>query len=127
MNTDEQMEEQIETAQHYAQSIEYSLKKIFNCNQGGFGGEIEAGIIRTHPFLSMTQGLAFIYATSPHKRKNIDKFIETFTMYSDMSLDEILSFVTNEKTIDMITFQIEKDNGLEQVRYMISEFDKVIE
>ena len=127
MDTNKQMEEQIMTAQSHAVFIETRLRKIFNCDRGGFGGEIEAGYIRKHPFLSMTQGLAFIYATSPHKRKNIDKFIETFAMYSDMSLDEILSFVTNEKTIDMITFQIEKDNGLEQVEYMISEFDKVIE
>lgn len=44
-----------------------------------------------------------------------------------MRMDELLSFDTNEKTIDKCTIQIEKDNGLEQVEYMIEEFRKVVE
>ena len=43
-----------------------------------------------------------------------------------MSLDYILSFDTNEKQEDICTIQIEKENGLEQVEYMIEEFEKVI-
>lgn len=42
-------------------------------------------------------------------------------------MDELLSFDTNEKTIGIGTIQIEKDNGLEQVEYMIEEFRKVVE
>lgn len=51
--------------------------------------------------------------------------MEHFSFYEEMSLDELLSFDTNDKTIDKCTIQIEKDNGLEQVEYMISEFRKV--
>ena len=43
-----------------------------------------------------------------------------------MSLDDLLSFDTNEKTIDITTIQIEKENGLKQVEYMVEEFRKVI-
>lgn len=52
--------------------------------------------------------------------------MEHFNFYEEMSLDELLSFDTNEKTIDKYTIQIEEDNGLEQAKYMISEFRKVI-
>lgn len=43
-----------------------------------------------------------------------------------MSFDELLSFNTNEKVIDLTTIQIEKENGLEQVQYIISEFRKIV-
>ena len=74
----------------------------------------------------MTQGLAYLYALQPQKRKEIDSFIDRFSYYADMSLDYILSFDTNEKQEDICTIQIEKENGLEQVEYMIEEFEKVI-
>ena len=75
----------------------------------------------------MTQGLAFLYALYPQKRKAYDSFIERFSFYEEMSLDELLSFDTNEKVINSKTIQIEKENGLEQIQYMISEFRKIIE
>ena len=68
-----------------------------------------------------------MYALNPQKRKAIEEFVEHFSFYEEMSLDELLSFDTNEKTIDKCTIQIEKDNGLEQVEYMILEFRKVVE
>ena len=68
-----------------------------------------------------------MYALYPQKRKAYDSFIERFSFYEEMSLDELLSFDTNEKVINSKTIQIEKENGLEQIQYMISEFRKIIE
>lgn len=44
----------------------------------------------------MTQRLAYLYVIHPDKGTNIDKFVESFGFYSDMRLDDILSFDTNE-------------------------------
>lgn len=123
----EQIQAQVMRAQGFAVEIEHILSNIFECERYGFGGQVTSDKIRKHPYLSMTQGLAYLYALNPQKRKAIDNFVEQFSFYSEMSLDELLSFDTNEKTIDKCTIQIEKDNGLEQVEYMIEEFRKVVE
>lgn len=123
----EQIQSQVMKSQGYAVEIEWILRNVFECDRCGFGGQVDADHVRKHPYLSMTQGLAYLYAIHPEKRASIDKFVESFSFYSDMSLDDILSFDTNEKVSDMCTIQIEKDNGLEQIEYMIAEFKKVVE
>lgn len=123
----EQIQAQVMRAQGFAVEIEHILSNIFECARYGFGGQVNSDRIRKHPYLSMTQGLAYLYAICPQKRIIIDSFVDRFSFYSEMSLDELLSFDTNEKTIDKCTIQIEKDNGLEQVKYMIAEFRKVVE
>lgn len=123
----EQIQEQVMKAQSFAIEIEHILSNIFECDRYGFGGQVDSDKTRRHPFLSMTQGLAYLYGLCPQKRRCIDDFVEHFSFYEKMSLDDLLSFDTNEKTIEKCTIQIEKDNGLEQVEYMISEFRKVVE
>lgn len=122
----EQIQAQVMRAQGLAVEIESILRDIFGCDRGGFGGQVNSDRIRRHPFLSMVQGLAYLYALNPQKRGEIEEFVENFSFYEDMHMDELLSFDTNEKTIDKCTIQIEKDNGLEQVEYMIEEFRKVV-
>lgn len=124
--SEKQIQEQVMKAQGFAVEIEHILSNIFECDRFGFGGQVTSDKIRKHPFLSMTQGLAYLYALEPQKRKAIDTFNENFSFYADMSLDDLLSFDTNEKTIDITTIQIEKENGLKQVEYMVEEFRKVI-
>ena len=123
----EQIQAQVMRAQGFAVEIEHILSSIFECDRFGFGGQVNSDRVRRHPYLSMTQGLAYLYAMCPHKRKVIEGFVNDFCFYESMSLDELLSFDTNEKSIDKCNIQIEKDNGLEQVEYMISEFRKVVE
>lgn len=123
----EQIQAQVMRAQGLAGEIEFILRDIFGCERFGFGGQVNSDRIRRHPYLSMVQGLAYMYALNPQKRKAIEEFVDHFSFYEDMHMDELLSFDTNEKTIDKCTIQIEKDNGLEQVEYMIEEFRKVVE
>ena len=99
---------------------------ISNCDRFGFGGQVNSDAIRKHPFMSMTQGLAFIYATQEEKRPQIDKFIDDFSFYDNMSLDDLLSFDTNEKTVGSYTMQLAKNNGLEEVGYIIFAFRRAI-
>lgn len=125
--SEEQIQNQLMKAQGYAVEIEMILRNIFKCDRFGFGGQVNSDAIRKHPYLSMTQGLAFLYATEENKRKQIDKFVDEFSFYSDMSLDELLSFDTNEKVIGSTTIGLTKSNGLEEVEYIISAFRKAIE
>ncbi len=123
----EQIDAQVMQAQGFAVDIEITLGKIFKCQRGGFGGMVDADAIRKHPFLSMAQGLAYLYAIDLEKRESIEKFLTDFSFYSEFSLDYLLSFDTNEKAEGIGIIGIEKENGLEQVKYMIDEFDKVVE
>lgn len=125
--SEEQIQNQLMKAQGYAVEIEMILRNIFKCDRFGFGGQVNSDAIRKHPYLSMTQGLAFLYATEENKRKQIDKFVDEFSFYSDMSLDELLSFDTNEKVIGSTTIGLTKSNGLEEVEYIISAFRQAIE
>lgn len=125
--SEEQIQNQIMKAQGYAVEIEMILRNIFKCDRFGFGGQVNSDAIRKHPYLSMTQGLAFLYATEENKRKQIDKFVDEFSFYSDMSLDELLSFDTNEKVVGSTTIGLTKSNGLEEVEYIISAFRQAIE
>lgn len=127
MSYSEKAQEQMMKAQGYAVEIEMILRNIFKCDRFGFGGQVNSDAIRKHPYLSMTQGLAFLYATEENKRKQIDKFVDEFSFYSDMSLDELLSFDTNEKVIGSTTIGLTKSNGLEEVEYIISAFRQAIE
>lgn len=127
MQYSKQSQEQMMKAQGYAVEIEMLLRSIFKCERLGFGGQVNSDDIRKHPFLSITQGLAFIYATSESKRKEIDKFIDDFSFYSDFSLDELLSFDAKENSRENVTIELQKNNGLEEVEYIISSFKKVIQ
>ena len=119
--------EQVMLSQSKACEIEWILSSIFDCERSGFGGQVDSDKIRKHPFLSMTQGLAVLYERNPKKRDTINKFIKDFSFYEDMSIDYLLSFDTKEKTEDMCTIGIEKENGLEQLDYIIDCFREIVE
>lgn len=126
-NLNEKQQEQIMLSQGKATSIEMILRRIFNCDRFGFGGQVNSDRIRNHPFLSMTQGLAVLYERNPEKRAEINRFIEDFGFYEDMSIDYLLSFDTKEKTEEKHTIEIEKENGVEQLDYIIDCFRKIAE
>jgi hypothetical protein len=121
-----QKHDQIMKAQAYAVSIEHDMRKIFGCDRGGFGGMVDSKSIRQHPFLLMTQTLAFLYAIKPEKKDDIETFIQHFSIYSELSMDDMLAFLTESQTIDNATFTLEKENGLLMIEYMVEEFEKVI-
>lgn len=72
----EQIQAQVMRAQGFAVEIEHILSNIFECDRYGFGGQVNSNEIRKHPYLSMTQGLAYLYALHPQKRKAIEGFVE---------------------------------------------------
>ena len=119
--------EQVMLSQGKAVSIELVLRSVFNCDRYGFGGQIDSDCIRQHPFLSMTQGLAVLYERNPEKRKDIDEFIDNFSFFESMSIDYLLSFDTREKIEGIQTIKIEKENGLEQLDFIIDCFRALVQ
>lgn len=122
----EKQEQQINMSQGFADQIEHLLRNIFRCERYGFGGQINSDNIRKHPFLSMTQGLAYLYANSAEKRNAIDEFIIKFYCYEDMSIDKLLSCDKNFYKEGIMTKELEKKDGVEELKYIIEEFTRVI-
>lgn len=121
------MKDYTQLSQSYAISIESTLRRIFKCKYGEkLGNQITADQIRKHPFLSMTQGLAYLYALYPNKQKIIDIFINDFSFYEEFSIDAILKFTNKSNTIGIVTYELRKNNGKEELDYIIDEFDKII-
>ncbi len=114
-------------SQGYAVSLELRFRNIFSCDSCGVGGLVNASYIRKYPYHAMVQALTYIYANAcEEKRNDIEKFIEKFYDYSVFRIDDLLSFETKENKIsDIETFVLEKNNGIEQLEYIINEFEQL--
>ena len=109
--------------QSYAINIEHILSNVFRCERFGFGGVVNSDFIRRQPFTAVLSGIAFIYATAgEEKQLEIEKFIEEFSFYSKMSIDDLLSFDTSEKVLNGITIDINYENGEKAIEDMIGKF-----
>lgn len=96
---------------NYAMQIEHLLRGIFMCDKYTFGEEIRADVISTHPLFSMMLGLAIIYHHACGDRKKIiDNFINEYDKYENMSISDIM----------------EREDGEDQVKIMISKFRELI-
>src|SRR5690554_5659218 len=71
-------------------SIEWTLRKLFNCERFGLGGFINSDSIEASPMQSFRIGFAAIYAgASSDKRIVIDRFIDDNYQYEDMNIEEL--------------------------------------
>ena len=114
-------------SQAYAIRLEHILRKIFECDQCGFGGVVNADYIRKSPFASMVAALACIYKESNEaKQQAICRFIENHMFYSDMSIDYLLSFDTSSKKEEGCTIELSHKNGEEALESIIAEFSAVL-
>lgn len=114
-------------SQSYAVSIEHDLRKVFDCDRGGFGGIADSDFIRKQPFPAMFAALSYIYANAENsKRTAIEKFINDMMYYSEMSIDYLLSFDTSEKSEDFGTIGIGFENGEIALEKFIDDFEKLL-
>lgn len=106
------MESAIMRAQGYAVSIEHDMERVFKCERFGFGGVVNSDYIRRNPLAAILATCGFIYAkVDSEKKMQIEKFVEDTSFYWEMSLDELLSFETSSKTVDISTIELEYENG----------------
>lgn len=113
-------------SQSWAVDIEHILSKIFNCERFGFGGIVNSDYIRKHPMQSLYIGLAYIYATNPSKHGEIENFIQDNSFFDDWSIDTLLSFDSQTKTIDGCEYSLSEENGLKQLECIVEKYRTII-
>lgn len=78
-------------------SIEWTLRKLFNCERFGLGGFINSDSIESNPMQSFRIGFAEIYAKASNDKRNIiDRFIDDNYQYEDMNIEEIGNIKVSE-------------------------------
>lgn len=113
-------------AQGYAVSIEHDMERIFKCKRFGFAGVVNSDFIRRNPLAAILATCGFIYANVDYDKKmQIEKFIEDTSFYWELSLDELLSFETSNKTVDISTIELEYENGESALIDISDKFSKV--
>ena len=116
------------TPQSYALSIEDILRKVFSCNTSldTVGGIVNADYIRKNPIMSLVHASTYLYAEADtDKRKSIEDFIDNTSIYNQFSIEDFFSFEGKSKAIDGITYELDSENGKEELNNIIEEF-KVI-
>lgn len=99
-------------AQGYAVSLEHDMERVFKCKRYGFAGVVNSDFIRRNPLAAVLATCGYIYANVDYeKQMQIEKFIEDTTFYWEMPLNELLSFETSSKTVDIATIELEYENG----------------
>ena len=99
-------------AQSYAVSLEHNMERVFKCERYGFAGVVNSDFIGRNPLAAVLATCGYIYANVDYEKKmQIEKFIENTKFYWEMPLDELLSFETSSKTVDITTIELEYENG----------------
>lgn len=79
-------------------------------------------VIQISPNESLyTQTYNWMCLSATEQKEDLKDFDDKVISYAKEEFD------TNEKTVGIATVQIEKENGLKQVEYMIEEFDKILQ
>ncbi len=93
----------MENSKNYGLNVEHTLRKVFSCERFGFGGIVDADFIQQHPYMMMVCGLTYLAPnSSSEKRDKIEKFINDFSSYSDISMDNFLSSDINEESGEIV-------------------------
>ncbi|MBO5060951.1 MAG: hypothetical protein J6C82_08560 [Clostridia bacterium] len=121
--SNEQSKEQEMQIMALETEIEQILCKVFNCSTRACW----CIHMRNYPYFSMTQALSFLCAKYPREGVlYMQPFIEKYSFIARFSLDDLLSCDSDTIVLDGIRYHLDKENGLEFVKYLISEFKKVV-
>ena len=113
-------------AQGYAGSIELDMRKVFGCERFGFGNVVNSDFIRKNPLAAVLATCGYIYAkVDDVKKAMIETFIEDTSFYWKMSLDELLSFETSSKQVDICEITLEYENGEKALQDIMDKFSDV--
>ncbi|MGC8718403.1 MAG: hypothetical protein ACP5TY_00140 [Thermodesulforhabdaceae bacterium] len=113
-------------AHSYALSIEFILRRVFNCERSGFGGLIDADAIEKNCYVPIASALGFLYANADEvKKQKIEKFIIDYDFYLQLGIQELLLFTTNEREINGISYSIEFENGEKAISEIIKALETV--
>lgn len=129
----EKRDEQVRNSHWHSITIEEVLCSVMKIDKQ-IDGELEdieylginASDVQKHPYESMKLGLFYLLAKEPSKKAKIIKFLKTYEMISTMSMDDILSFVTNTSIYNGWVCTIPEENGEIFIEKIIVEFNNII-
>ena len=120
-----------------AEALTYELfENLVNIfDNGGLSAQINTAHISKHPYLSMTQGLAYLLAKvkSGDKYIKIMQFVTNFVYLESFSVDDFLSFDTNvvelpnNKNGFNVRINFEKENGFLEFEYLCTAFKELLD
>lgn len=114
-------------AQGYAISVEHVVRNIFGCSRFGFGGLVDSDVIRKNPLGTISAGLGYLFANAnDNKKTKIEKYLENYSYYLEMSMDELLSFDSSSKRTDKCIQEIEYNNGKEAIEDYIEKLENLV-
>lgn len=113
-------------AHAFAVEIEEIMCGVFNCERYGLGGQVDADGIKHHPFLSMTQALAFLFAKKPEKKNEIFEFMKEYALIENLGIESILSSPSSERKIsNNIVIDLGCEDGNEYMKQFVKRFREV--
>jgi len=111
-----------------AVSIEFMLRREFDCNRGGFGGIANADFVEYHWYTAIAAGLGFRYATANEaKRSEIKLFIHRFGYYLEIDLNKLLAFSSNTSIVNGSQVTIDYENGSVAISAVIEALRAVLD
>lgn len=113
-------------SQSYAVTIEHILEDVLECNRFDMAGVVNSDFIRKNPLAAILTVCGYLYADT-NKRLLVDKFIEETSFYLKMSIDELLSFESNNKVVDGCEIELDYENGEAALIDVIEKFKKLCE
>lgn len=113
-------------AQNYAVSMEHDMRRVFKCERFGFAEIVNSDFIRRNPLAAVLATCGYIYASVGKKeKKQVEDFINETRFYWKMSFDELLSFETSSKTIDIATIELDYENGEQALKHNLDKFSEL--
>jgi hypothetical protein len=130
----EKLNEQQKLAQSKAIRIETLLMKIMNLSVTETPNglikarkfDIGADAIISHPYLIIKCVLFYLMAKNSGKEDLVIKYLDDYYQVEDMSMDTILSFVTNELKVGGSYVEIPYNNGVVYIDKMIDDLNEIV-
>lgn len=129
----EKRNEQVMHSQGYAIRIEHISSNVLGIkmtNQDGLIDIPKLGIdalsIRKYPYHVMKQVLFYLLGKNVNKKEEIEKFSEDYAFIKEMSIDTILSFVTDTYEVNGWQCNILEKNGEIFLKKMIDDFKRIV-
>lgn len=109
----------------YQESIELILRSILKCERFGIGGMIDADNISASPMNPIVFALGYLYANAnTEKRQLIEKFLENYKYFLEMSIIDLLSLKSVNEIIK-ITNNSNFKNGEDCINNMIQDLKEL--
>lgn len=121
--------DQVLRCHSYADDIEHILRHIMGIEYGNPNIEalgIDANSLEFCPYLDIKCGLFYYLAKNPNNKNEIANFLNKYHQVNEMTMYDILSFVTSTEEVNGSRYTIDAENGEEHMIQMIHDCGKIV-